>query len=65
MTELLKEPIAVAYAYGHYKQNILVLNFGGSTFDASIVSSIKDKYEVIAYSGAKHLGEENYIKRLL
>lgn len=64
VTKLLKEPIAAAYAYGfqadNVKQNILVYDLGGGTFDASIVKITKDQYEVKAYAGKNYLGGEDF-----
>lgn len=61
---LLKEPIAVGYAYALHKneenkdekKNILVYDFGGGTFDVSLLSLENSTISVISTDGDAKLG---------
>ncbi|MCB9603567.1 MAG: Hsp70 family protein, partial [Sandaracinus sp.] len=56
---LVTEPTAAAVAYGHRrdtKARIAVWDFGGGTFDMSIVDIDHDDYRVIATGGDNFLG---------
>ncbi|OOB79135.1 MAG: hypothetical protein BEN18_04925 [Epulopiscium sp. Nuni2H_MBin001] len=58
---MLKEPIAASIVYGLTSQvdkNILVYDFGGGTFDVSIIN-IGQQCEVIATGGDSNLGGED------
>ncbi|KAH0795241.1 cytoplasmic heat shock protein 70 [Histomonas meleagridis] len=58
---IINEPTAAAIAYG-LRQNfdgprtILIYDFGGGTFDVSIVRIEGGKYEVVGIGGDSHLG---------
>lgn len=60
---LIKEPVAAVFAYitQDESENALwmVYDFGGKTFDVSIVKISDDSLTVIANSGDTHLGGEN------
>ena len=60
---IINEPTAAALAYGLTKkkdQQILVCDFGGGTFDVSILDISKDTIEVIGTGGDTHLGGNDF-----
>lgn len=67
---VLSEPTAAALAYGLTKQGnqqILVYDFGGGTFDVSILDVRKDPdtVEVIGVGGDTHLGGDDFDQKLI
>lgn len=67
---LLQEPIAAALAYGCGRGAVsrsfwLVYDFGGGTFDASIVSVRDGRLAVVDHDGDNFLGGKDLDKRLL
>jgi len=59
---IINEPTAAALAYGLDKNNdeiIAVYDFGGGTFDVSILEVGESVVEVLATSGNTHLGGDN------
>jgi heat shock 70kDa protein 1/2/6/8 len=69
---ILNEPTAAAIAYGldkrsNYdgKQNILVFDLGGGTFDVSILTIKGDVFDVKATAGNTHLGGEDFDNRMV
>jgi len=60
---IINEPTAAALAYGMDKQNvertILVFDFGGGTFDVSILEMGEGIFEVKSTSGDNHLGGDD------
>eukprot|EP00833_Pecoramyces_ruminatium_P017050 jgi/Orpsp1_1/1191082/evm.model.d7180000083359.1 len=67
---IINEPTAAALAYGFNNKienidNILVVDFGGGTYDVSLLSIYNGKYEVKAISGDTHLGGEDINNRLI
>jgi len=65
---ILNEPTAAALAYGLNKkedEQIVVFDFGGGTFDISILEVGDDTVEVKATGGDPHLGGEDFDKRIL
>lgn len=67
---ILNEPTAAALAYGLTKrknQQILVYDFGGGTFDVSILDIRKDPdtVEVIGVGGNTHLGGDDFDQRVM
>uniref|UniRef100_A0A7E4T6H9 Heat shock protein 71 kDa protein n=2 Tax=Echinococcus granulosus TaxID=6210 RepID=A0A7E4T6H9_ECHGR len=67
---LINEPTAAAIAYGMDKRsnrqrNVLIFDWGGGTFDVSILSMKNGKFEVKAVGGDTHLGGEDINSRLV
>ena len=67
---VLSEPTAAALAYGLDKnkgEQILVYDFGGGTFDISILDIRKDPdtLEVIGIGGDTHLGGDDFDQRII
>lgn len=66
---VINEPTAAAIAYGLDKgdkdQTILVFDFGGGTFDVSVVSIADGFFEVLSTNGDTHLGGEDLDNRLV
>ncbi|MBI5732920.1 molecular chaperone DnaK [Candidatus Jorgensenbacteria bacterium] len=65
---ILNEPTAAALAYGLSKQKnerIVVYDFGGGTFDISILEVGDDIVEVKATGGDTHLGGDDLDKRII
>lgn len=60
---VINEPTAAALAYGFGKkdaQKILVYDFGGGTFDVTILDVSPDVVEVLATGGEAHLGGNDF-----
>jgi molecular chaperone DnaK len=60
---VINEPTAAALAYGFNKkdaQKILVYDFGGGTFDVTILDVSPDVVEVLATGGEAHLGGNDF-----
>ncbi len=65
---ILNEPTAAALAYGMNKQKnekIVVYDFGGGTFDISVLEVGDDTVEVKATGGDTHLGGDDLDKRII
>ena len=65
---VLNEPTAAALAYGLNKkkdEKILVYDFGGGTFDVSILEIGDDVVEAKAIGGDTHLGGDDFDRRIL
>ncbi|KAK9740693.1 hypothetical protein RND81_03G054200 [Saponaria officinalis] len=71
---IINEPTAAAIAYGLDKKtslnntthkNVLVFDLGGGTFDVSLVSIQKDKFEVKAVGGDAHIGGGDFDVRMV
>lgn len=65
---IVNEPTASALAYGLDKkknETIAVYDFGGGTFDISILEVGENVVEVIATNGDTHLGGDNIDQRLI
>ncbi|EUB58828.1 Heat shock cognate protein [Echinococcus granulosus] len=67
---LINEPTAAAIAYGMDRRsdgqrNVLVFDWGGGTFDVSILFFENGKLEVKAVGGDTHLGGEDITSRLV
>ena len=64
---LINEPTSAALAYGYGQKsirNIAVYDFGGGTFDVSIMEVGDDIYEVIATGGDSFLGGDDINARI-
>ena len=67
---IINEPTAAAMAYGlntgsKEERNVLIYDFGGGTFDVSLLNIDDGVFEVIATSGDCHLGGEDIDNRLV
>ncbi|PIU15612.1 molecular chaperone DnaK [bacterium (Candidatus Gribaldobacteria) CG08_land_8_20_14_0_20_39_15] len=65
---VINEPTAAALAYGLDKkknQQIVVYDFGGGTFDISILDVSQDTVEVKATGGDTHLGGDDFDQRIM
>ncbi len=65
---IVNEPTAAALAYGLDKkkdQKIAVYDFGGGTFDISVLEVGENVVEVLATNGDTHLGGDNIDLRLM
>lgn len=66
--KVINEPTAAALAYGLTKkkdQQILVYDFGGGTFDVSILDIGEDTIDVRAVGGDTHLGGDDFDQRIM
>ena len=64
---IINEPTAAALAYGLNKQKnekIVVYDFGGGTFDVSVLEVGDDVVEVKATGGDTHLGGDDFDKKI-
>ena len=65
---IINEPTAAALAYGFDKkknEKILVYDFGGGTFDVSVLEMAEDTVEVKAVDGDTHLGGDDFDRRII
>jgi L1 cell adhesion molecule like protein len=69
---IINEPTAAALAYGLQKRannvkkrNVFIFDFGGGTFDVSLLTLEGDSFEVKATSGDTHLGGEDFDNRMV
>ncbi len=65
---VLNEPTAAALAYGHTRnlnETIAVFDFGGGTFDITILKLGNNVYEVLGTSGDTFLGGDDLDERLV
>lgn len=77
---IVKEPVAAAYAYGmkngffdytkSKEQNIMVYDFGGGTFDVSILNVVSEKgkdpeFKLLGTKGVIHLGGDDIDMKLM
>jgi molecular chaperone DnaK len=64
----INEPTAAALSYGFGKkkaEKVVVYDFGGGTFDVTILNSSPDTVEVLATGGEPHLGGEDADQRII
>jgi molecular chaperone DnaK len=61
---IINEPTAAALAYGFQHQQetkvILVYDFGGGTFDVSIIKMVEGAFKVLATAGNNRLGGDDF-----
>ena len=65
---IINEPTAAALSYGFGKkkpEKVLVYDFGGGTFDVTILDLSPDTVEVLATGGEAHLGGEDFDQRVI
>lgn len=65
---VINEPTSAALAYGFNKkqdQQILIYDFGGGTFDVTILDISADTVEVLATGGEAHLGGNDFDQRII
>ena len=65
---VINEPTAAALAYGLQKkkdEKIIVYDFGGGTFDISVLEVSEDTIEVKATGGDTHLGGEDFDQKIV
>jgi molecular chaperone DnaK len=68
VVRILNEPTAAALAYGHgrrLQQTVAVYDFGGGTFDITILALRDNVYEVLATAGDTFLGGDDIDQRLV
>ena len=68
IVRVLNEPTAAALAYGHsrsLKQIIAVYDFGGGTFDVTLLRLEDQVYEVLGTAGESFLGGDDLDERLV
>ncbi|MDP3999140.1 MAG: molecular chaperone DnaK [bacterium] len=64
---IINEPTAAALAYGFNKkknEKIVVYDFGGGTFDVSVLEVAEDTVEVKSTGGDTHLGGDDFDKKI-
>lgn len=65
---ILNEPTAAALAYGFNKkkdEKVVVYDFGGGTFDVSVLEIAEDTIEVKATGGDTHLGGDDFDQKII
>ncbi|MEK7643607.1 MAG: molecular chaperone DnaK [Patescibacteria group bacterium] len=65
---IINEPTAAALAYGFNKkkdEKIVVYDFGGGTFDVSVLEISADTIEVKATGGDTHLGGDDFDQKII
>ncbi|MBI2628443.1 MAG: molecular chaperone DnaK [Candidatus Niyogibacteria bacterium] len=65
---ILNEPTAAALAYGINKkkdEKIVVYDFGGGTFDISVLEVAEDTIEVKSTDGDTHLGGDDFDQKII
>ncbi|MEM6929628.1 MAG: Hsp70 family protein, partial [Myxococcota bacterium] len=73
VTGILNEPSAAAIEYAHRyrksvtsrREDVLVYDLGGGTFDASLVRMSEDRHEVLAHTGLGDVGGADFDVALL
>ena len=65
---IINEPTAAALAYGFNKnkdEKVVVYDFGGGTFDVTVLEVSDDTIEVKSTGGDSHLGGEDFDQRII
>jgi len=69
VVRVMNEPTAAALAYGHSRsggpETIAVYDFGGGTFDVSVLKLNNELYEVLSTAGDSFLGGDDLDERLV
>ena len=68
VVQVINEPTAAALAYGHRRklnQRVAVYDFGGGTFDITLLEVRGTVYEVLATAGDPYLGGDDVDERLV
>ncbi len=68
VNRVINEPTAAALAYGLTQkkgQQILVYDFGGGTFDVSILDITEETIKVIGTGGDTHLGGDDFDQKIM
>lgn len=65
---IINEPTAAALAYGLGRktaEKVLVYDFGGGTFDVTVLDVSPDTVEVLSTGGEAHLGGEDFDQKIM
>ncbi len=65
---IINEPTAAALAYGFGKKElkkVVVYDFGGGTFDVTVLNVSPDTVEVLSTGGESHLGGEDFDQKII
>lgn len=67
LSAIIEEPVAAALFYGSYNKNIdeeiiLIYDFGGGTFDLTLITKTGNQLNVIAKDGVNKLGGKEFDK---
>ena len=65
---MVNEPTAAALAYGYGKgrrERVAIYDFGGGTFDITVLELRDDVFEVLATAGNSYLGGDDLDNRLV
>ncbi len=65
---ILNEPTAAALAYGfnkHKNEQVVVYDFGGGTFDVTVLEIADETIEVKATDGDTHLGGDDFDQKII
>src|SRR4030042_5425727 len=65
---IINEPTAAALSYGFGKrkaEKVVVYDFGGGTFDVTVLNLAPDTVEVVATGGEAHLGGRDFDQRII
>ncbi len=65
---IINEPTAAALAYGFGKKEskkVVVYDFGGGTFDVTVLNVSPDVVEVLSTGGESHLGGEDFDQKII
>ncbi|MFC1789608.1 molecular chaperone DnaK [Patescibacteria group bacterium] len=68
VVRIINEPTSAALAYGFGKketEKVVVFDFGGGTFDVTILSLAPDTVEVDSTGGEAHLGGRDFDQRII
>ncbi|HSI04582.1 MAG: molecular chaperone DnaK [Myxococcota bacterium] len=68
VVRIINEPTAAALAYGYGKgleQRVAIYDFGGGTFDVSILNIGQGVFEVLSTAGDTFLGGEDFDERII